>query len=312
MLTTISEKLVQIAAERRMKHKWELQLADYEKEQFTMNKEIEHLTEQLKREEKDVKKLEGLSITNLIQSLTGKKYENLEREKQEVVAVKLKLEEAKKTKKEIEEAIKALHHQLEKGSDIENRYHQILLEKESQISEQDSVAGERLLQLSEEEGDLAAFLDELKEAITAGEYVLSALNQAENALSEAESWGTLDMFGGGAASGWIKHDYIDKSTNHIHEAQTRMRTFQKELLDVEEDAELRIDISDFLKFADFFFDDFISDWLVQEKIEKLLENIRTQKDNVIYIKQNLIEQIEEKETVLHGIKKEKENLILNY
>ena len=45
-----------------------------------------------------------------------------------------------------------------------------------------------------------------------------------------------------------------------------LRRFQKELKDVNVPLDLRIEIGSFLSFADFFFDGFVADYLVQSKI----------------------------------------------
>src|SRR5699024_4846269 len=121
------------------------------------------------------------------------------------------------------------------------------------------------------------------EAIEAGNKVGDTLNNAIESLESAEGWGTFDIFGGGMISSLVKHDHIDKATDQIHQAQTSMRKFQKELLDVDEGSHLEINISGMLKFADFFFDGFIVDWMVQGRIQDSLQQVRDQHASVVMI-----------------------------
>ncbi|MFD1849428.1 hypothetical protein [Oceanobacillus bengalensis] len=312
LLDTLNEKMVFIKGKRRKKHKWEVQLEDYQDELIGIEQEITNLTVKLKSEEKDVKKLEGIGITNLIQTLIGKKYEKIEIEKQEVVAVQLQLEEARKTKLEIEESIVTLIDRLESVSGVEEEYQALITLKTEKLQGNNAAFREKLYELSEKEGDTGAYVEELEEALEAGNTVIDALNQAIASLDEAESWGTFDLFGGGALSSAVKHDYIDKATEHIHVAQGRMRHFQKELLDIDQTAQLQIDISGLLKFADFFFDGFIVDWMVQERISESLENIKSQKSTVTAILRELEEEKEEKENEHTLIIEERTRLIEDY
>lgn len=106
--------------------------------------------------------------------------------------------------------------------------------------------------------------------------------------------GTLDMFGGGTITGLVKHQHIDEAEDALHHAQTNMRHFQKELLDVQEQAHLEVDISEMLRFADFFFDGFIVDFMVQEKIKQSLEETISHHEKVNNILMKLNAQLEEK------------------
>lgn len=51
------------------------------------------------------------------------------------------------------------------------------------------------------------------------------------------------------------------------------RLFQKELKDVNVPLDLRIEVGSFLSFADFFFDGFVADYLVQSKISEAKSQI---------------------------------------
>ncbi|MFD1446514.1 hypothetical protein [Oceanobacillus profundus] len=309
MYEEINDQLIRVRSAMSKKQKWEKQLADYETELIDVEKEISRLEEQLFAEKKDVQKLERIGITNLIQTLFGSKHEKLRQEKQEVIAVQLQLEEAEKTKQEISNSMNELHHKLQSVVDADQDYEFLLSTKEQIIKERDAAFGNRLFELNEREGDIRAYIIELNEAIEAGYNVKDALNNAMSSLESAEGWGTFDMFGGGMISSMVKHDHIDKATNHIHQAQTRMRNFQKELLDIDEVTNLQIDISGMLKFADFFFDGLIVDWMVQGRIQDSLQQARDQHASVVSVIRKLEMTLNEKEIELSATQTEKTTLI---
>ena len=92
------------------------------------------------------------------------------------------------------------------------------------------------------------------------------LQKAKKSLSSAGNWGLLDIFGGNTVSGLFKHMKLGSAESDIEAARRSLRKFSKELRDV--NGMDSVEIGGFLTFADFFFDGFIADILVQSKIGK--------------------------------------------
>ncbi|MBE5917338.1 MAG: hypothetical protein E7273_10915 [Pseudobutyrivibrio ruminis] len=107
-------------------------------------------------------------------------------------------------------------------------------------------------------------IKEIREAISAADDALTYLRSARRYLDSAGNWGLLDMFGGGLISGLMKHSKMGDAEREINNARYALQRFSKELRDVS--GYSSIHINDFLTFADFFFDGFVADILVQSKI----------------------------------------------
>ncbi len=107
---------------------------------------------------------------------------------------------------------------------------------------------------------------EVNEAISAADDAIYYLEKAKKSLSSAGNWGLIDIFGGNTASGLFKHMKLGRAENDIEAARRSLRKFSKELKDV--NVMDSVEIGGFLTFADFFFDGFIADILVQSKIGK--------------------------------------------
>lgn len=106
---------------------------------------------------------------------------------------------------------------------------------------------------------------EVREARAAGIRALNSLRRAEKALDSARGWGIMDMLGGGLISSLIKHSKVDDAQHYVEQAQYDLEDFCRELKDVNL-PDVRID--GFLTFADFFFDGFLADFLVQQRINE--------------------------------------------
>lgn len=106
---------------------------------------------------------------------------------------------------------------------------------------------------------------EVREALHAGEQALMSLQEAQRYLNSAGNWGIVDILGGGLITDLIKHSKMNNAQQCMETAKRDLRQFQQELDDVDEYLP-NINVGDFLTFADFFFDGFITDIFVQSRI----------------------------------------------
>ena len=136
---------------------------------------------------------------------------------------------------------------------------------------------------------------EKREAIEAGYRALNSLNAAKENLNSAKNWGLVDMFGGGFFSTMLKHSKMDQAKQNMDQAKQNMdqakydlRNFSRELNDVNMACNLNIDTGDFLSFADYFFDGFVVDWVVQDRIN----NAKRQVEEAIRRTESIVNQLQ--------------------
>lgn len=130
---------------------------------------------------------------------------------------------------------------------------------------------------------------EIREAIAAGERALKSLEDAKEQLSRARNWGIADMLGGGFITSLFKHSKMDEAVVCMEDARTNLGIFQRELKDVHVPMDFRMEIGNFLSFADFFFDGIIADYLVQSKINDAREQVDDALERVKYLLDKLKE-----------------------
>lgn len=128
---------------------------------------------------------------------------------------------------------------------------------------------------------------EMQEAIIAGERALSSLRSAHEKLNSAGNWGLFDMFGGGLFSTIMKRSKMSDAQNLMENAKSDLLRFQRELKDVNIPLDLRMEVGSFLSFADFFFDGFVADYLVQTKIS----DAKTQVSDAIYKVERILNEL---------------------
>ena len=124
---------------------------------------------------------------------------------------------------------------------------------------------------------------EINEALYAGQEALDCLSEARDCLNSAGNWGLLDILGGGMLTTFIKRSKMKDADALVQQARSALKRFQRELTDVENIPEFHIETGDFLSFADYFFDGFLADMMVQSKINEAKRQVDDAIRKVNYI-----------------------------
>lgn len=129
---------------------------------------------------------------------------------------------------------------------------------------------------------------EKREAIDAGKRALNSLREARENLKSAKNWGIADMLGGGFFSTLFKRSKMDQAKKHMEQAKFDLCHFSRELSDINMVCDLQIDTGGFLSFADYFFDGFFVDWMVQDRINQASQQV----EEAIWRTEAIIDQLE--------------------
>lgn len=127
---------------------------------------------------------------------------------------------------------------------------------------------------------------EIREALGAGACALSSLREAQGKLESARSWGIVDLFGGGLIADMFKHSRMNEAVECMEAAKRDLQRFQRELGDVDIPMNLRMEVSSFLSFADVFFDNPVTDYLVQTRIAEAREQVE---EAISYVEALMVE-----------------------
>lgn len=292
MFHVINEQLAMRKAQLRQKLHGEHNLQKLKEQHEKEALKLERLREKLQDEKHDVDQLMGASFASFFYGLIGKKDEKLLKEKEELLQAKLKYEAAAETVKDLEEDMTAVETQLVTLANVESEYAELLLQKESMLNERRPDLAKQLREYTDQQEQLEVSQKELNEAVEAGKVTIVQLHKVIEKLESASSWGAWDMLGGGAVTTAIKHSRISEARDAISTAQKSLRRFERELHDVQRESHIRIDIGEMLTFADFFFDNIITDWIVQDRISTSLVQAKEKREKVERLLREL--QVEEK------------------
>jgi len=273
---------------------------------------LKSLTKLLRKESRDVARLEGLSLTGLFHEILGSKEEQLDKERREELAARLKLSQCAHAVEALTEESSEITRKLSELGDLKQldaQYESVLKEKEKLLLDKGGADAGQLLALAEKAATLHVSQKELAEAVLAGEGVLNGLERVVHSLNSARSWGTWDMLGGGLIATAVKHSRIDDARDQVQEVQALALRFERELADVQLDIDVPLQFNSFTKFADYFFDNLITDWIVNSRIEESRNSARTAYAKVEEIMAQLLKRFSDVKSQMNAAEEERRTFV---
>ncbi|MFT8317653.1 MAG: hypothetical protein ABF651_05190 [Sporolactobacillus sp.] len=287
----LQDELQKIKKRQSHKQKWEKQIAQLEDELNEARQRCLELKKELDKEEKDVVRVESLSVLSILLTLSGRKLEKIDKEKREALAAELEYEESSRTVRDLEAELPELRMKLADVAGADQDYEEWLARKLRWMNREKPEQADDLSSLMNQVAEQEAQIQEYEEAIAAGKDAEEALVQARAALSGAEDLSVWDMFGGGTITTMMKRDKMRDADDEIHQAQKALRRFNHELSDVSGELTLPA-TDDFLSFADYFFDGILTDWMVHRQIKESAEQVSQALEKLATILQTLETQLE--------------------
>lgn len=241
-----------------------------------LNGQVSALTAGLAAEQRDVDRLEHVSITRVLASLRGARDDALARERAEADAARYRLAETRSLLDAVEGERTAAEARLSQLRAAPGDYAAALAEKERFLATSEDPRGRRLLELAAERGHLEAEMREVSQAIRAARAADEALVTVQSLLNSASGWSTYDtFFGGGAMSSAIKHGRMDEAAQAAREADRCLAILRTELADVPglgiTAPQLAMD--GLTRFVDVWFDNIFTDLAVRDRIRQAQDNV---------------------------------------
>ena len=244
-------------------------------------------------------------------------YTPLSKEEQEAYAAAVRYDTAEKELLAVNEEIERCRDQLSDLSGCGRRYEALIEEKKEEIKKTGSPDAVRIMEIEEKIAFQKSRQKELEEAVRAGRRAQDIAVEIKNHLDKAKSWSTVDIIGGGILSDVIKYDAIGKAKGMTDQLQLALRSFRTELADVTEElhGDVNTEISSALCFADYFFDNLFTDWLVRTRInesrekvdqtctqiQKILQNLSSKQEESVRVQSQLEEELEEAVTASDAV-----------
>ena len=310
-MKSYSDSLLHLQQKVAQKKQLEAKLNDLREQKRELDRKVISLRVQHRTELEDVEKLEGRSLANYFYRFAGKLDDKLTEERRQAAAAKVKLDAAERELHGVDQDLTEIYEQLRQLRDCETQYAALLQEKRAALQASGTPTGTAILELEEQIATLKSQKREIREASSAGHSALATTDRILSELSDADSWNTWDMFGGGGIiTHMAKHGHLDDAQELVEVLQSQLRRFQTELADINIQSNMQINIEGFLRFADYFFDGLFADWAVGDRIHESqtsVTNVRYRIESAL----NKLSQIERQgENQIQFLQEEIEALVM--
>jgi hypothetical protein len=219
-------------------------------------------------EQKDVDRLEGVSLTRVLVAMRGARDDVLARERAEAESARYRWMVARDRLSGLTDELAAVEERRERLQYVPAEYEAVLTEKETWIRTHGGVGAPALWQLAAERGRLEAELRELDEAARAAVAARRALADTQRHLEAAGDWSAYDTFlGGGLIASSVKHGRLDRAARAAAQADRALVVLRGELADVGVAGPGGIRVDGLTRFTDIWFDNIFTDLAVRDRIK---------------------------------------------
>lgn len=254
----LKELLQQVASKNRQ----EAIVKELQSQQSVLEARVEELKEIKDKEQLDVERLEQRSLANYFYQVVGKLDDKLTKEKKEAYEAAVKYDVAYQELQAVKSELRNAELEYGRVRRSDERYREVLKEKQEAMKLSDMPEAGEIFRLETQIASLEVRRKELDEALTAGRCANRLAAGILDNLSSAKSYGTWDLIGGGLVADMAKHSHLDEAQRQVERLQRALREFKTELADVQITAYMQVNVDEFLRFADYFFDGLFADWSV--------------------------------------------------
>lgn len=268
-----TEQLQELQQQIARKKHLEKMLKELVAQQQVLTEKVKQL-ESIKLDEKaDVERLENPSLAAFFYALVGKKEDMLDKERREAYAAVIKHDAAVYELSSLETQIGEYEQELLSLQGCQERYAQVLQEKEEAVKASGTPEAEQIFQMAEKVAYFESQLKELDEAIIEGKKAYSMVLAILTSLNRAESWGALGFMGGGLISNIAKHKNLDGAQWQVKQLQVQLDRFKTVMADLAIRADMKVNVDGALRFADYFSGGIFADLAVMDRINQSQDQV---------------------------------------
>ncbi len=276
-----------------------------------LTKRQKKLDKEVKKEQKEYERLEKASLSKLFHKVLGNEEEKLEQERQEYLDAVLKYNECVKDIELVEYELGILERKRTETEGIEEKIEDLLDQKEKSLVLSGHPHSADLKALAHKRKDLKKLKKEIKEAFNSGKELSNVLARIQHHLKKAIDWGRYQ----GGGSNWArqnKYGHIDKARELLYHTKRYMQVYQAELRDVFGQArvELHVQFPNFNSFSDMFFNNLITDWIFNSKVQGTIQQIRPLAQQVKQFQNELLHLNDSADGQLQELEEAKRSLLM--
>jgi hypothetical protein len=193
---------------------------------------------------------------------------------------------------------------------LEVKVKNLLTQKEKLLTEQSPEVKKQIKHFDNRLYQLNFRSKEFEEAIEEADDLEKAIKQIIDKLKNVKKWGPYKMYGKGRYSSFNKKSFIDKANKDIIRGNVALKRFDKELKDLYPEMDVHFSLDMYHQFLEDFYDNLITDWMIQRKLDTTIHSIDTIAKKLLRIQMTLAKDHQKCKETIADLKKERESYII--
>ena len=313
-------KLVELFEKIQRKNHLEDVLKELRENIAQLEPEVRKLMTQMYIEQEDVDKIEGNGLKSFFYSLTGRKHDIIDKERQEAYDAKKKYDAANFQLETMKNDLKRYIDEYNEVRYLEPEYEKAIKEKIELIKAKGGIETEKIAEFDKQIDVFISKNNELREARAAASKAAAKANEVVSKLSEALKVSKNDVMGLDRnvmrQEGekyyveYTKYGKLKEANYMAFELRKAMQEMDRELSDVK-DEDISVNIGTMMKLGDTLFDDVFSNVSVMNKIKDYIDKFEGIRDRIGGVVISLNNEISENEGKMNKIKAERDEIVRN-
>lgn len=308
-MSELNEKLITLKQQLSKRNSLEKMRNSLEQRRADLEVKLSDLDAAMKKEQRDVEKLERGGVVSFFYSVTGKKEQKLEKERNEADEALKNYDSVKKEYDAITENIGHYNTELDKLIERRLQLDKLLNEKKDQLK----AAGADMTEIERIGAMLGRYekqLSEIDDALVTSEAARETSGAIVELLVSAEEAAKYDLQTSHRYGGLEKYDDLRSAQGLVFKLREQLKSVRSELVGLDLSADINVEISGFLHYADRRLDGLIMDKIVFDKIQGMLDDSRKIKQKMDAVVHRLRDRQEELETDVEDIRNDYEQLLI--
>ncbi|MEO6132250.1 MAG: hypothetical protein ABIQ02_10410 [Saprospiraceae bacterium] len=257
----------------------------------------------LAKEQRDVELLEKEGLTTMFHKFLGDREERLQKERQDYLTAALRYNELYKSVELIRYELAILSKKEQNIAIVEKEIASLIKQREKELMNLDPETALQLKEIHEQQDKLHKYEVEVNQALSSGDHASELVRKTEYYLREGQLSDSDYKQGRRYHSSIVNYEAVDHARDMAYQAKQALIKFGNEFRDVYSDQPFQVsmEIEELGRFAEFFINNLITDWIIKQKISKSLTSVCNARSQL----EQLIQQLEQEKV---GISKKLEEL----
>ena len=305
----IRETIERVGGLKKIRKRYDEAIVELKQAQGALDKLHAIMVDELE----DLSEIESKGLKPFFYKVLGSKEKQIEKERQEYLTASLKFNEHQKSVEVLQYEVELLHKKLGDTAVLENQLKVLKAQRENEILKSHPTLAKQLLDVATHIDKLYAYKKELGDVDEVGKKCIKSLNDMIHHLKQAKQWGNWDMMSGKSRmAGHNKHSAIDRAKNISVWVKHELINLNKELADIgQTKSHFQLNMDNFASFTDIFFDNLISDWIIQQKIVNAMNNTLGVRDRVVLIVNSIENESKKADDSIIEFQQQRDTILLN-